>query len=204
MPISKPHSTLGAKNTGSCATLANYLDKENRELETLINNKNSLNAIEVFQRRKQDFFNHSRVDISAIEVIDSIDNNIKKLGKTDAKYFAPTISFSQTELQHIISLASERKEINSVWQLTPKEYDKYNKLLKDYVKKVMDNYAENFNRQDKGLKTGKDLLYFAKIEHFRKFKGTDEEVKKGIFKIGDYKPGLNSHAHIVVSCKNRA
>ncbi|MFD2827618.1 DUF5712 family protein [Leeuwenhoekiella polynyae] len=203
MPISKPHSTLGTKNTGSCATLTNYLDKENRELETLINNKNNLNAIGVFQSRKQDFFNHSRVDISAIEVIDSIDNNIKKLGKTDAKYFAPTISFSQTELQHIISLASKRKEINSVWQLTSNEYDKYNKLLKDYVKKVMDNYAVNFNRQDKGLKTGKDLLYFAKIEHFRKFRGTDDEVKKGIFKTGDYKPGLNSHAHIVVSRKDR-
>ena len=32
MPISKPHSTLGADNKGSCSNLAIYLEKENEEL----------------------------------------------------------------------------------------------------------------------------------------------------------------------------
>ncbi len=67
----------------------------------------------------------------------------------------------------------------------------------------MDNYAENFNRQNKGLKTGRDLVYFAKVEHFRKYKGTDEEVKLGLYKVGDFKPGLNSHVHIIVSRKDK-
>jgi len=203
MPISKPHSTLGAKNTGSCTLLVNYLDKENQELEATINTKNSLKEITLLENRKQDFFNHRKDDISPIEVIDSIDHNIKKLGKTDAKYFAPTISFSQAELKHVISLATEKKKIDNVWQLSNSEYAKYNHLLKNYIREIMDNYAENFNRQNKGLESGKDLVYYAKIEHFRKFKGTDEEVKQGLYNSGDYKPGLNSHAHIIVSRKDQ-
>jgi hypothetical protein len=203
MPISKPHSTLGAKNTGSCSLLANYLDKENIELEAIINKQNSFSEIKHFQDRKQDFFNSNRMNISLIDVIDSIDNNKKKLGKIDAKYYSPTISFSQSELNHLILLATEKKEINDIWKLSSDELKKYDGLLKEYVKKVMDNYADNFNRQNKGLKNGNDLVYYAKIEHFRKFKGTDPEVKKGLFKNGDYKPGLNSHAHIIVSRKDK-
>lgn len=203
MPISKPHSTLGAGNTGSCSALVNYLDKENRELEKLINKHNSLQEIRDFQNRRQDFFNHDKSDIGLLEVIDGIDRNKRKLGKNDSKYFAPTISFSQKELKHLISLSTEKTEINHVWQLNPKELEIYNEHLKSYVKKVMDNYAKNFNRQEKGLQTGRDLVYYAKIEHFRKFKGTDPEVIQGLFKNGDYKPGLNSHAHVIVSRKDK-
>lgn len=203
MPISKPHSTLGAKNTGSSSLLANYLDKENRELEALINKQDTLVEIKLFQDRKQEFFNHKKADIGLVEVIASIDNNKRKLGKSDAKYYAPTISFSLNELNHIISLATDKKRISNVWQLNSIELRRYNEHLKDYIKKVMDNYAENFNRQHKGLKTGNDLVYFAKIEHFRKFKGNDKEVINGLFKNGDYKPGLNSHAHIIVSRKDK-
>lgn len=203
MPISKPHSSLGSKNTGSCTLLAIYLDKENRELESQIIKKNSLTEVKLFQNRKQDFFNHSRDDIGLMEVITSIDGNKKKLGKTDAKYFSPTISFSQAELAHLLSLATKKKKINDVWQLNSDEFNKYNSLIQGYIKNVMDNYAENFNRQSKGLKTGEDLVYYAKIEHFRKFKGTDPEVQNGLFKNGDYKPGLNTHAHVIVSRKDR-
>ena len=35
MPISKPHSTLGASNTSSCIDLAMHLEKENNELDKL-------------------------------------------------------------------------------------------------------------------------------------------------------------------------
>lgn len=203
MPISKPHSTLGATNKGSCSALALYLDKENLELESLIGNSKDLSNIITLNAMKQDFFNHSRTDISVIEVIDSIDSNIKKLGKNDAKYFGPTISFSQSELQHITYLASGKDNIDNVFQLSPKELNKYNSILKEYIKVVMDNYATNFNRKEKGLESGEDLIYFAKIEHFRKFKGTDEEVRSKLARNGDYKPGLNSHAHIIVSRKDK-
>lgn len=204
MPISKPHSTLGANNLGSCSSLATYLDKENRELEMLINKNNSISEIEILQKMKQGFFNHSESNISPIEVINTIDSNIKKLGKKDDKYFAPTISFSQNELQHILFLVTGREDITDIWKLKLEEIKQYNNYLKAYTLKIMDNYALNFNRQDKGLNSGGDLVYFAKIEHFRKYKGLDKEVKDGKARNGDYKPGLNSHAHIVVSRKDKS
>lgn len=202
MPISKPHSSLGSKNSGSCYNLARYLEKENRELENILNKNNSLKDIANYSNRKQDFFNHTKSDISIIEVVDSIDNNIKKLCKKDSKFFAPTINFSQEEQEHIISLITE-EEVKTVWELNQKQFELYNELLRGYILRVMNNYALNFNRKDKGLLSGDDLLYFAKIEHFRKFKGTDTKTKSGEFKSGDYKPGLNSHVHILVSRKDK-
>lgn len=203
MPISKPHSSLGASNRGSCVKLAHYLEKENLELERMLNKNNSLEEINLLESRKQYFFNHNRDKVFLTEVIDKIDSNIKKLGKKDEKFFAPTISFSQAELNHLIRIVTKKKEVKDVWQLNAKELERYNALIRNYIRQVMDNYAANFNRQEKGLKRGSDLVYFAKIEHFRKFKGTDEEVKNGHYKTGENKPGLSSHGHIVVSRKDK-
>ncbi|MBP1838637.1 DUF5712 family protein [Formosa algae] len=203
MPISKPHSTLGATNTSSCVDLALYLEKENNELDRL--QQKAISSLErmAIEKRKQFFFTHSKDNISTNEVISAIDSNIKKLGKKDAKYFAPTLNFSQQELKHILSRITDKKEIKNIWDLNQEEYKFFNSKIKAYARIVMTNYAKNFNREDKGLKTGKDLVYYAKIEHFRKFKGTDPEVVEGLFKNGDYKPGLQSHAHIIVGRKDK-
>ena len=202
MPISKPHSTLGAKNSGSCASLAEYLDKENQELEKMIGTSNNISEIALYEKRKQHFFDATSNQISLISVIDKIDNNRKKLCKKDAKYYAPTVSFSQKELTHLSEIAAGRK-VDNVWEFSNSEYVKFNDLIREYGRKVMDGYAGNFNRQNKGLNEGRDLVYFGKIEHFRKFKGNDKEVKNGGFRSGDYKPGLNSHIHIIVSRKDK-
>jgi hypothetical protein len=203
MPISKPHSTLGATNTSSCIDLAMYLEKENNDLDKLLQKTNSIDKKREIENRKQFFFSHSKNNISTNEVISSIDKNIKKLGKTDAKYFAPTINFSKQELKHIIQLVTDKKEVKNVWELNIKEYELFNNKIKEYTKLIMTNYAKNFNRENKGLKSGDDLVYFSKIEHFRKFKGTDDEVLNDIYKAGDLKPGINSHVHIIVSRKDK-
>ena len=109
MPISKPHSSLGASNRGSCAKLAHYLEKENLELERLLNKNNTLDELNTLESRKQYFFNHNRDKVFLTEVIDKIDSNIKKLGKKDEKFFAPTISFSHAELTHLIRLVTKKK-----------------------------------------------------------------------------------------------
>ena len=203
MPICKPHSSLASSNKGSCKKLALYLEKENVELEKLMSSNNSLQDLALIENRKQYFFSHDRDKCLLTEVIDSIDSNIKKLCKKDEKFFSPTISFSQDELQHLIRLASNKSHVKHVWELEAKELKKYNDLIKSYVRKVMDNYAKNFNRQSRGLRTGSDLVYYAKIEHFRKFKGTDKDVKSGKIKSGSYKKGLNSHVHCITSRKNK-
>jgi hypothetical protein len=188
MPISKPHSTLGATNTSSCIDLAMYLEKENNDLDKLLQKTNLIDEKREIENRKQFFFSHSKNNISTNEVISSIDKNIKKLGKKDAKYFAPTINFSKEELKHIIQSVTDKKEVKNVWELNARSYELFNDKIKEYTKLIMTNYEKNFNRQKKGLKSGNDLVYFAKIEHFRKFKGTDDEVLKGIYKAGDLKP----------------
>lgn len=203
MPISKPHSSLGADNKGSCSNLALYLEKENEYLDISIRKSSSSEEALQLESRKQGFFSVSETNISTIEVISAIDTNKKKLGANDAKYFAPTISFSENELEHIAFLATGKRNIESVWDLSLKEIEEYNRLIREYGRKVMDNYALNFNRQDKGIKAGTDLVYFGKIEHFRKFKGIDKDVIKGKVKSGTFKSGLQSHIHIIVSRKDK-
>ena len=203
MPISKPHSSLGADNKGSCSNLALYLEKENEYLDKTISKSTSRDEALQLESRKQGFFTALETNISTIEVISTIEKKKKKLGANDAKYFAPTISFSEYELQHIAFLASGKSNLNSVWDLSLMELEEYNRLIREYGRKVMDNYALNFNRQDKGVQTGADLVYFGKIEHFRKFKGTDKDVIKGKVKSGTFKPGLQSHIHCIVSRKDR-
>lgn len=116
-------------NKGSCNKLANYLEKENENKP---------------DNEKRHFFTHFEEGIQVNEVINSIDKNIKKLGKKDSKYFLLNINPSEKELA-----------------LFPK--DKIEDFLMDYTRNLMDDYAKNFN---KGL-LGKDLLYYAKYEENR-------------------------------------
>ena len=59
--------------------------------------------------------------------------------------------------------------------------------------------AQNFNRQEMGIESGKDLMYVGVVENQRIYKGTDEEVIKGLVKSGDRKKGFNTHIHIIQS-----
>jgi len=155
------------------------------------------------RNRQQYFFNHESDAVSQTKVRDNLDNNISKLGKNDAKYYAPTISFSNQELKHISKLATEGRDIENVNQMSKDEFARYNSYLRDYSRSVMNSYAENFKRQEKGLKSGNDLVYYAKIEHQRAYKGNEEQVRLGNVKSGDKKPGLQSHVHVIVSRKDK-
>src|ERR1035438_6341903 len=65
----------------------------------------------------------------------------------------------------------------------------------------MDIYAGNFNGKNGANKnlTGGDLVYYAKLEEKRYYKGTDEAVKQRKAKQGDVIPGDNTHVHVIVS-----
>lgn len=181
----KIHKTKGyvGGNKQSCRDLVNYLEKENKD--------------KIFSN-KEPFFSHGSGSIDPQYVINSIDNNKKGLKDKDAKFFMLTINPSEYELKHLAFLATGRKDISHISQMKPKELDKYNNLLKGYTRKVMEEYAASF---DRGL-SGKDLVYYAKLEQERHYKGTDKEVKQGKVQSGDLKPGLQSHVHIVISRKD--
>ncbi len=149
-------------NTGSCGVLVTYLEKENKEA-----------------KEPAYFFDHERDQVLPEEVIEKIDGNIQKLGKSDAKYFMVTISPSQKELGHLQNDTEQ---------------------LRDYARAVMEEYAAAF---DRGI-TGADLVYFGKIEQRRTFTGADQAVQLGLVAAGSQKPGLQTHVHIIVSRKDKS
>lgn len=122
---------------------------------------------------KEFFFNHNSKEILDYQVIDAIDNNRKGLSKTDAKFYTGSINFSEEELKFIGNDPGK---------------------IKDYTIKVMEQYANQFN---KGI-TIRDINWFGKIEYHRYYKGDDEEVKNGTKTQGEQKEGLQTHVHYVI------
>jgi len=101
------------------------------------------------------FFSHLKDKVRSDQVMVAVDNNIHKLKHKEAKFFMLTINPSKDELEHI---------------------DNAPEKLKDYTRKVMDVYAENFGREIDGRPLrGDDLLYFAKIEYKRIYKPEEKQ-----------------------------
>lgn len=159
-----------ANNKGSSGGLVNYLEKENK----------------VYNKELPEYwFNNKRQDIQPYEVRHSIDNNIAKLCKSDAKFFLVNISPSQKEIKHL--------------------YDNFGKSgareeLKKYAKEVMDEYARSFKRE--GIESSKDLVWFAKLEKYRYYSHLDKEVKNGTKQRGERKEGKQMHIQVIVSRKD--
>jgi hypothetical protein len=175
----KIHSSKKDNNRGSCSNLIDYLEKENLEKDLL---------------NQEKFFDQKSSDVSFLSAQSSIDKNKGKLGKDETKFYMISINPSKDELKHIGRKVSGR-DINDISQFTAIELKRYEETLKDYSRKVMDEYAKNFNR---GL-TGESLVYFGKVEQTRYYGRDSTEVKEGLYKAGDKKEGLQTHVHVVVS-----
>ncbi len=135
---------------------------------------------------KQLYFNQESEELRSDEVIKGLDENKGQLGKDQDKFYSVSTNFSQEELKYLKEKYPDKAERQA--------------KIKEYQKEVMEEYAKNFN---KGLK-GDDIRYYSKIETQRKYKGTDEEVKKGLVKQGEKKPGDQTHVHTLVSRKDQS
>ena len=131
------------------------------------------------------WFNQERTNILSDEVRPAIDHNIAKLSKVDAKFFLINISPSQKEIAYLKAQYGE---------------DGAKAQLKAYAATVMDEYARNFKRP--GIESGKDLLWFGKLENYRYYSHKDPEVKQGLKKRGERKDGEQVHLQIIVSRKD--
>ena len=170
-----PPEDVQSGNTASCHDLVRYLQKESG---------NDLS-----------FFSHTEQDVSPEKVIGDIDANRSKLSANDAKFYMLSLNPSRSEQIHLIG-----REVGSLEELTPEERQAVFRKLERFTRSAMDEYAANFQRDS--VRSGGDLLYYAKIETQRTYSPTDEEVKKGMAKIGEVKPGLNLHVHVLVSRKS--
>jgi hypothetical protein len=123
---------------------------------------------------KEYFFSNEKDKVFPFQVVAAIDGNNKRYGKKDDKFFSVTLAPSPEELKHI---GSDKEK------------------LKQFTRVAMEQYANNFQKKAKG----DDLLYFAKIETQRAWKGTDSEVRLNQVKSGALKEGRNEHIHVIVS-----
>lgn len=162
-------------NAASCRALAEYLDKETGE--------------------GLRFFSHAEQNVSLENVVDRIDGNKKALGADDAKFFMLSLNPSESEQKFLIG-----RDVNDPSELIAEERQAIIQNLEKFTRSAMDEYAANFGR-DK-IKSGSDLMYFARVETQRLYKPTDEAVKEGTAKAGELKPGLQFHVHIIVSRKS--
>ncbi|MDP9075877.1 MAG: DUF5712 family protein [Bacteroidota bacterium] len=160
-----------AANKGSSGALVHYLEKENR-LDK--------------ESEPEYWFNGQQINIDPYEVMKTIDGNIAKLGKADAKFFLVNISPSQKEIAFL------REQYGD---------DGVKDQLKGFAIRVMDAYAQNFKRE--GVKSHEDLVWFAKLENYRYYSYNDPEVKQGLKKRGDRKEGEQMHLQVIVSRKDR-
>jgi hypothetical protein len=159
-----------AANKGSSSGLVHYLEKENR-----IYNKDE----------PEYWFNGGQVRVDPYEAMRTIDNNIAKLGKDDAKFFLLNISPSQKEINFLKEQYGE---------------DGAKDQMKGFAVRVMDAYAQNFKRE--GISSHEDLIWFGKLENYRYYTHNDPEVKQGTKKRGDRKEGEQMHVQVIVSRKD--
>jgi hypothetical protein len=159
-----------AANKGSSSGLVHYLEKENR-----LDKKSE----------PEYWFNGREIKIDPYDVMKTIDNNIAKLGKADAKFFLVNISPSQKEIAFL------REQYGN---------DGVKDQLKGFAVRIMDAYAQNFKRE--GVNSHEDLVWFAKLENYRYYNYNDPEVKQGLKKRGDRKQGEQLHVQVIVSRKD--
>jgi len=161
-------------NRGSSGQLVSYLEKENRLLQE-----------QSPHLEPEYWFNHQRQNVQPYEVRYDIDDNIGRLSKDEAKFFLVNISPSENEL---LFLKEEFGEEGVKQQ------------LKEYANEVMDEYARNFKKEQ--VQGYSDILYFGKVENHRYYTHKDEDVKQGLAKRGEQKPGEQMHVQIIVSRKD--
>jgi len=121
-----------------------------------------------------EWFSLDREDVPAAEVVATLDQNKRNLNRTADKYYQVVLAPSQAELRHIAS--------------DPEK-------LRAYTRAAMEQYAANFG---KGIE-GRDLVYFAKVEHERTTNHQDRAVQLGDVAKGQAKHGPQTHIHIIVS-----
>lgn len=161
-------------NKGSCSKYANYLLKYNTH-----------------------FFSHTRIDITYEQAVVMIDkHNGGGLTKNDDKWFAPLYNLSEEESQYL-AFTLFGKHYTDYQELNEKERIIWNEKLIEIGRAMQDIMAQNFNREELGICNGNDLMYVGVVENERKYRETDEEVKKGLAKNGERKKGFNTHIHII-------
>ena len=105
---------------------------------------------------QEHFFNQTKEGVFKSEVVKAIDANTYRLKQNEPKFYSITVNPSNVELKGLKNKSED---------------------LKLYTREFMKDYAASFNRELNGRSVSvDDIVYFAKIEHQRDYKGTDKQV----------------------------
>ena len=104
---------------------------------------------------REEFFDQENDNVSPQTVIDEIDANTAKLRQKDPKFYSIVVSPNQRELKAIGNDPN---------------------MLREYTRKLMEDYAKSFHRNQEVK--AENLKYYAKIEHERTYRGFDKQVQE--------------------------
>lgn len=172
------HGRIAYDNKGSCSALVQYLGHEAKE-----------------NKMPFSFFNSTREDISAEEVKNAMDHNVKGLRKGEVKFYSLILSPSGEELKHLSKANSGQQASHH----KAFEQNSYEQKLMLFARQAMENYGANFILKDGKKLSVSDLQWYATLHHHRQYKGVHKEVKENEAVRGSLKPGPNAHIHIIVS-----
>jgi hypothetical protein len=121
------------------------------------------------------FFTQNSDRVPAALVIQAMDGSWKGKGlsRSEDKFFTGVTALSQAECRHL---------------------EQNPGLIREVIRRQMQAYAEAFNKELKA----DDLVWFAKVEHTRRYKGDDPEVQTGSKASGQAKEGVHIHVHWMV------
>ncbi|GAB3244247.1 hypothetical protein GCM10027346_41760 [Hymenobacter seoulensis] len=160
----KTHGKAAYTNTGSSAQTLQYLQHE-----------------AVGEGREASFFSADADQLSAAQMQQNIDTNVKGLRTGEAKFYSLVLSPSEQELAHIGSDPNK---------------------LRAYTRAVMQQYAQNFTLPGGRQLGSPDIVWGALLHQDRTHRGTDPEVLAGTAKVGEKRQGLQAHVHVIVSARD--
>ncbi|MGP2571503.1 DUF5712 family protein [Ornithobacterium rhinotracheale] len=179
-------TSLNGNNSGSCEAYAFYITKSS-SVKKVFNSKMEYVKVE--------------------DAILHIDQHAKGgIRSQEAKWYSPVYSLSQDESIHLANKILDygtcaSRGISKYDDLTPEEQEKYDLEVQKLAVRFQRQMAKNFNKSFLGINDEHDILWYASIEHARKYKGFDDAVVKKEKYQGMKKEGFNTHIHIIQSRK---